>query len=396
MNKFPKIKLADYLYELPNGLIADHPAKHREESKLLFYNKGKIQHCLFKEITRLIPGNSTLFLNDTRVIPARLHFQRKTGAVIEIFLLNPVSHGGKIELTMHSRNTCEWECMIGNLKKWKDGEVLNLKINDITVNANLDNREKGGVKFTWDNNITFSTLLEVIGNIPLPPYIHRDTELSDKVRYQTVYSKTEGAVAAPTAGLHFSKTVLATLKGNKIKLEYLTLHVGAGTFQPISGDSIEEHPMHAEKMVVNRQNIEEIGNSNFPIAVGTTSMRTIESLYWYGLKLQTDKNASFYIEKDFPYKVEESISIQNSMENILKHMERNGLDQLQGITELFIIPGYKFKIVKGLVTNYHLPGSTLILLVAAFVGKDWKNVYQSAKENNYRFLSYGDSSFLLP
>ncbi len=397
MNQFPNIELSDYHFDLPKEYIALRPSKKRGKSKLLIYNKGHIHHAMFENIKDTIPKKSTLFLNDTKVIPARLHFQRQTGAHIEIFLLDPISNGGAMELTMQSSKSCTWECMIGNVKKWKEREILMLHIPkwNMEVSAELINKKDAHVQLHWDSAHSFSELLAEIGNIPLPPYIQREVEESDYERYQTVYSKVEGAVAAPTAGLHFTEEILDALKEKKMDIEYLTLHVGAGTFQPISEGSIDQHPMHAEKIVISKKNILKIINSVFSIAVGTTSMRTLESIYWFGTKLHTNNKAAFFIEKDYPYKAKQ-ISLVQSMKNILQYMSDNNLQSTRGVTEIFIVPGYQFKVVEGLITNYHLPGSTLILLVAAFIGSDWRNVYEEAMKNNYQFLSYGDSSFLMP
>ncbi len=394
MNEFPSINLSDYAYNLPQDLIAKRPEADRAKSKLLHYVKGRINHHSFSDILTLIPTRSTIFLNNTKVIPARLFFKRESGAQIEVFLLEPLSDR-KLEIVMQSRMSCEWKCMIGNLKKWKEDEIISVDTGSSKLYAQLLDRGKMHVALTWDDSIPFSTILTDIGNVPLPPYIDRDADKEDIERYQTVYSEIEGAVAAPTAGLHFTSSILNELGKHHI-IEPLTLHVGAGTFQPILTNSVDKHLMHSEKIILTRKNIENIKNSKFSVAVGTTSMRTLESTYWFGVKLKRDQNASFFIEQNFPYYNEQTLSVEASMDCILHFMDTLGTDTIHGVTEIFIVPGYQFKIVDGLITNYHLPGSTLILLVAAFIGEDWRKVYHEAQTNKYRFLSYGDSSYLVP
>lgn len=404
------IKLEAYNYELPDEHIARYPLEKRDQSKLLLYQNGKIQDRTFYELPRLLPEQSHLFFNATKVIPARLFFQKPTtsqgeGAHIEIFLLNPIAPSHVIGEAMLAKQKCSWHCMIGNKKKWKAELLLqkSLYINDkeVTLYASLENAEKQIVSFSWDQpEITFVDIVEAIGRTPLPPYLRREATDEDKPRYQTVYSKNEGAVAAPTAGLHFTPEVLKTLETKGIQQDYLTLHVSAGTFQPIKAQNVTEHPMHSEQMVITKAHVKHLleHNEGKIIAVGTTSLRTLESLYWYGVLLRQDSDASFKIPKLVAYqeKPENLPSLQESMKNILSYMELRSLDQLMGETEIFIYPGYQFRVCQGLITNFHLPKSTLILLIAAFVGEDWKQIYQHALQNNYRFLSYGDSSLLLP
>ena len=395
MSEFPFINLSDFAFDLPEDLIAKRPVTNRSASKLLHYSKGRITNHSFSDIPSLIPAGSTIFLNNTKVIPARLFFKRKSGAQIEVFLLEPLSKD--LTLVMGSRTSCEWKCMIGNLKKWKEDEIISVDT-DAGGNklcAQLLDRKKMHVALTWDNSAPFSNILTNIGNVPLPPYIDRNADKEDIERYQTIYSEIEGAVAAPTAGLHFTNSLLDKLGKNQI-LEHLTLHVGAGTFQPISAESVDQHPMHSEKIILTRKNIEKIKNSKFSVAVGTTSMRTLESVFWFGVKLKKDPKSSFFIEKNFPYYGDPNLSIEESMDCILRFMNATGVDSIHGVTEIFIVPGYQFKIVDGLITNYHLPNSTLILLVAAFIGSDWRKVYSEAQSHKYRFLSYGDSSYLAP
>lgn len=291
--------------------------------------------------------------------------------------------------------------MIGNARKWKDGEVLEtrvtLKGSEAPIYAKLKDRDQKLVEFSWDNNnLSFGEILDELGRTPLPPYLNRPDSPEDKARYQTVYSKVEGAVAAPTAGLHFTEDILGALEENGIQKQFLTLHVSAGTFQPISVSKVDEHPMHNERIFISKQNIEALLNSSFIIPVGTTSMRTLESLYWYGVKLLIDPEAEFHIEKLFPYQQTENIPLKDSLEAVLKYMNNHQLETINGDTEIFIFPGYNFKVCNALITNFHQPGSTLVLLIAALVGDDWRKIYQHALENDYRFLSYGDSSLLIP
>ncbi len=392
------INLKDYHYDLPEERIAKFPLPQRSQSKLLVYNKAAITHQTFSEIDQYLPQKGVLFFNDTRVIPARLHFYKETGAHIEVFLLEPYAPTRDIPSAMLIKKNCQWRCMIGNLKKWKDDQTLSLSLNDtIQISVRIIHREEQIVELDWNSDHSFVDILELAGKIPLPPYIKRNLTEQDKERYQTVYSEKEGAVAAPTAGLHFDEPALNKIKRRGITLDYLTLHVSAGTFQPVKVDNVIEHPMHYEQVVVSRQNIESLLMNEQVTAVGTTSMRTLESLYWYGADLMLKGKTDFNIEKLRPYAQDTGLPTpKEAMAAIANHMDRNQLDKLSGITEIFIFPGYPFKVCKGLITNYHLPGSTLMLLVAAFIGEDWKKVYRQALDNDYRFLSYGDSSLLIP
>ncbi|WP_436517468.1 S-adenosylmethionine:tRNA ribosyltransferase-isomerase [Ekhidna sp. To15] len=384
------LQLEDFLFELPEERIAKHPPKERADSKLLFYNKGDISHHEFKNIVSLIPAESLLVFNDTKVIPARIIMHKESGARIEIFLLEPISPSKVHEEVMNATGKCAWKCMIGNARKWKPATSLSLP--DLSLEAVRSGDDE--VTFHWDGDATFSDLLTEIGKIPLPPYIDRELEESDQERYQTVYSKMKGAVAAPTAGLHFTTEVIENINAKNIQTDFLTLHVSAGTFQPIKSKNVADHPMHNEQIWVTKKNIENLIKASKVIAVGTTSMRTIESLYWFGVRL-LNSQTDFFIDKNDPYTFE-PINRIAALEAVLNHMNNLGLDKIGGQTEIFIYPGYKFQICEGLITNYHLPGSTLILLVASFIGPDWRTVYESALENDYRFLSYGDSSLLLP
>lgn len=388
-------------YHLPDEKIAKHPLANRDDSKLLRYKKGQISDKVFGEAPQLLKPKTTLVFNNTKVIPARLHFQKDTGAQIEIFLLKPVAPTTVISTVMEATGTVAWECMIGNLKRWKEGVPLKLTLssaqNEIVLKATLTNREERRISFEWDNDsYSFAEIVELAGKVPLPPYLNREAEPEDKPRYQTVYSKEEGAVAAPTAGLHFTKEILTKLEQNGVKESFLTLHVSAGTFQPIKVDDARDHPMHSEQIEVTISSIKDVIDAEQIIAVGTTSMRSLESLYWYGVRLGKG-NEKFSIEKLELYQEASGLPTRKeSFQNILDWMTNKGIDKFSGDTEIFIMPGYQFKVCDGLFTNFHQPSSTLMLLVAAFIGEDWKKVYDHALANDYRFLSYGDSSLLLP
>lgn len=390
-----EILIKDYWYELPPDRIALYPLPERDQSRLLVYKPGRIEHTRFTSLPLLLPDNSTLFLNNTRVIPARLHFQKETGATIELFLLNPVSPGPLVQLAMEAKQSNRWVCTIGNLKRWQVGSKLIKRIGELTLTATLIDRQAGIVEFNWNSSeLSFAEIIVKTGLTPLPPYIKREAEESDRLRYQTVYSNLDGAVAAPTAGLHFTNTVLEELKNLGHKIEFLTLHVSAGTFQPVKVENATEHPMHSEQIIATTRNITELISSSFTIAVGTTSMRTLESLYWYGVKLLQDSQALFQISQFDPYQLTCGISRTKALEAIIEKMEKENLDTITGETSIMIMPGYHFKVTDALITNFHQPGSTLMLLVAAFVGSDWKRIYEEALNNKYRFLSYGDSSIL--
>ncbi|AFL85624.1 S-adenosylmethionine:tRNA-ribosyltransferase-isomerase (queuine synthetase) [Belliella baltica DSM 15883] len=395
-----ELKLSDYEYTLPEEKIAKFPLEKRDASKLLHFKDGKIEHLQFAQLPDLVPVGSLMVFNNTKVIPARLIFQRSTGAKIEIFLLKPIAPTTVINEVMIKTETVSWECMIGNLKKWKTDEILSGEViyqnKIIKLNASLIDQENRIVKFTWDAEVPFVSIVEASGEVPLPPYLNRKPTEEDRPRYQTVYSKNEGAVAAPTAGLHFTDKVLQKLAANKVKEEFLTLHVGAGTFQPIKTETITAHNMHSEQVVVSISTIQNITeHTQQLIAVGTTSMRSLESLYWFGVKLLREEGHEFLIPKLYPYQDFDQLPTRKeSFETILTFMKKNNLSEITGSTEIFIMPGYNFKVCDGLVTNFHQPGSTLILLIAAFTKKYWKQIYKEALENDYRFLSYGDSSLL--
>lgn len=392
------IRPEDYTYPLPEERIALYPLKERDASKLLVYDKGNITHAQFRNLAEYLPNNTLLVFNDTKVIHARLLFVKPTGAVIEIFLLSPESPSKELHQAMQTRSSCVWKCTIGNLKRWKDNR-LSMHSDAMELYATLYNRDAGTVELSWKpEHHTFAEILHHFGQTPLPPYIHRPAEALDENRYQTVYSRHEGAVAAPTAGLHFTENVFESLKKKGIEWDFLTLHVSAGTFQPIKAADALQHTMHEEQVIIKRNNLEKLLiPDKLVTAVGTTSMRTLESTYWYGVKLLKNPDADFYISQDDPYLSTENLpDLPKAIEAVINRMNALQTDSLTGSTSIYIYPGYRFRVCRGLITNFHLPGSTLILLVAAFVGKDWIKIYNEALHHHYRFLSYGDSSLLIP
>jgi S-adenosylmethionine:tRNA ribosyltransferase-isomerase len=392
------IDINEYKYELPPERIALFPLPQRDHSKLLVYKQGVITPSQFTDLDQFLPAHSMLVFNNTKVIPARLLFKKETGAEIEVFLLNPVSPSPLVSVAMEAQGACEWHVAVGNAKRWNEG-ILRKRVGNHQLAATFIDREKSIVRFKWSDQLSFAEIISHMGATPLPPYLKREAEASDKERYQTIYSEKEGAVAAPTAGLHFTERVFEKLRERKITNDFLTLHVSAGTFQPVKAENALDHPMHAEQMVVSKTNLENLLNQESIVAVGTTSLRTLESLYWYGVKLAGEPDAVFQIAQDEPYqenKRTKTIGRREAFENVLKKMIRDGETQSAGETSIYIVPGYQIKTANALITNFHQPGSTLMLLVSALVGKDWKKIYQTALENNYRFLSYGDSSLLIP
>ena len=395
------IRLEEYVYDLPDERIAHYPLEVRDQSKLLVYQSGNIQHRQFSDLPAQLPPNTLLVFNNTRVIPARAYFQKATGAVIEILLLHPEFPTRIIQDAMLVSRQCVWECMIGNKKRWKVGETLCTDIEigsqEVKLEVAYVDYAKNHVQLSWNADFTFLEIIKALGEIPLPPYLNRDTEEADKQTYQTVYAYHDGAVAAPTAGLHFTDRVFEQLKSKGIRSSFLTLHVGAGTFLPIKVESVTAHQMHSEQVVFSRKLIDDLlASAEIIVPVGTTSLRSLESLYWFGVKLFRKETVEFRIEKLYPYHASEKVlpSPIKALSEVAHFMDKNNLERLIGETEIFIFPGYHFQLCKGLVTNFHQPGSTLILLVAAFVGKDWKQIYTEAFEKKYRFLSYGDSSLL--
>lgn len=408
MKENPKhIHISDFDYELPDERIAKFPLPQRDHSKLLLYKHGEVSDDIFTSLPNYIDSGELMIFNNTKVIQARLHFRKETGALIEVFCLEPVApadYALNFQQTSHSG----WLCLVGNLKKWKEGTLKReLTVKGLPVTLCATRGECRGtshyVEFSWDNpNVTFADILEIFGELPIPPYLNRETEESDKVNYQTVYSKIKGSVAAPTAGLHFTENVLEQLKQKGVELEELTLHVGAGTFKPVKSEEIEGHEMHTEWISVSRHTLERIiAHGGGVVAVGTTSVRTLETLYYIGVILQDNPDASeedLYIKQWFPYSVGEDkeLSSVKALQNIVDYMDRHGMEVFHSCTQIIIAPGYDYHIVKKMITNFHQPKSTLLLLVSAFVKGDWHKIYRYALGHDFRFLSYGDSSLLIP
>ena len=403
-NSVENISISAYNYHLPDDRIAKYPLSERDQSKLLHYSNGKIKVHSFHEIPELLPPSSLLVFNNTRVIHARLLFQKNTGATIEVFCLSPYLPKEYVESFQQTKSNV-WTCMVGNAKRWKNESMSLILDGDggaITLSAKklITQGQEHQIEFSWDNpEYTFSEILEIAGNLPIPPYLNRPSEESDEQTYQTVYSQIEGSVAAPTAGLHFTDSVLQSIVRRNNDLAEVTLHVGAGTFKPVKAEYIGEHEMHTELISVKRSTIEKmLGNESVLVAVGTTSLRTIESLYYIGVKILKGKMVSsdnITVEQWDPYDKENNVySAKESLLAILEYMKNNKMNVLIASTQIMIAPGYEFKFVDGLLTNFHQPKSTLLLLVSAFVGEDWRNIYDFAMNNEFRFLSYGDSSLL--
>ena len=400
--------LNDFQYNLPDDRIARFPLAPRDSSKLLVYRAGQVNHAQFRDLPKLLPEGSFLVFNNTKVIPARLHFTRTTGAVIELFLLNPFTTEASdlqpISVAMEVTGSAIWQGMIGNRKRWKLDETLETQIPTpsgvIKLTAAWYAPAQSAVQLSWQPaQLTFADVIQQAGQIPLPPYLKRDATDADRTTYQTVYSEKEGAVAAPTAGLHFTPDVFAQLTERNIRHDYLTLHVGAGTFQPIKTDDVRQHQMHTEQVVYSRKNIENLlSHLNHIIAVGTTSMRALESLYWMGVRLIKKEPNPFLLDQEYAYQLpaNEQPDLRTSLEAVVAYLKQINQDEIVAHTGIYIVPGYTMKVCKGIITNFHQPGSTLILLIAALIGNDWRRLYDEALQNNYRFLSYGDSSLLLP
>ena len=399
------IRISEFNYPLPDERIAKFPLSVRDQSKLLLYRHGEVSEDRFTSLPEYLPSGSLMIFNNTKVIQARLHFRKETGALIEVFCLEPIQPNDYV-LNFQQTSHAAWLCMIGNLKKWKEGSLhkeMNVKGHTITLTATRGECRGTShwVDFTWDNpEITFADILEVFGELPIPPYLNRETQESDKETYQTVYSKIKGSVAAPTAGLHFTERVLQALRDKGVDLEEVTLHVGAGTFKPVKSEEIEGHEMHTEYISVNRQTIEKlIAHGGKAIAVGTTSVRTLESLYYIGVTIASHPDAGqeeLHVRQWQPYETHPTMTTVESLQQILDYMKRHELEALHTSTQIIIAPGYTYHIVQKMVTNFHQPQSTLLLLVSAFVKGNWRTIYDYALAHDFRFLSYGDSSLLIP
>ncbi|MDA9121387.1 S-adenosylmethionine:tRNA ribosyltransferase-isomerase [Flavobacteriales bacterium] len=398
------LAITDYTYQLPDARIAKYPLTERDTSKLLVYKDGDISQKVFKDLSALLHPNDCLVFNDTRVIHARIHFQRQTGALIEVMCLEPVEPAEVSEAFIQKKSTV-WRAMVGNGKRWKMGELLTRNITTETatyqLHVELQEREPDAyiVRFSWDADFTFAEVLDDAGILPLPPYLNRDTEQEDEERYQTVYAQADGSVAAPTAGLHFTQSVFNDLKEQQVQSVFVTLHVGAGTFKPVKSDTMQDHEMHKERILVSVNAIEKMrgaAENNRIIAVGTTSLRTIESIYWFGVKLLAQyEMKEFFVGQWEPYELaDKTVEVSAVLNAVLEWMLKNGKSYLNGYTQVLIAPGYQIRMANALITNFHQPQSTLLLLVAALIGPDWKRVYNYALENNFRFLSFGDSSIL--
>ena len=408
------ISIEDYNYPLPDERIAKYPLGERDASKLLVLKNGEITSSHFKNIDDFLPKDSLLIFNETKVVRARLQFTKESGASIEIFCLEPITGNGDYQLAFSSASPSRWRCLVGNSRRWKS-DKLTMAVEVTKTPRHQDTKTKATlyaervekndnysvIEFSWEPaELSFAEILEAAGEIPLPPYLHREAEASDRERYQTVFAKHEGSVAAPTAGLHFTNELIDKLKSEGIAFEEVTLHVGAGTFRPVSSETIGEHEMHSETIVVRKSCIENLIKNcdKTIIPVGTTSMRTIESLYWIGLMLIEEglEERNLHLNQWFPYKERESLpSAEESLSTILKYMEKHQMNVFHASTALMIAPSCKINIAKALITNFHQPKSTLLLLVSALIGDKWKEAYQYALNNDFRFLSYGDSCLFL-
>ncbi len=394
------IQISEYNYELPDERIAKFPLPQRDTSKLLIYNHGEVAEDSFRNLPTHLPEGALMVFNNTRVIQARLHFRKETGAAIEIFILEPALPE-EYQENFLCRGRCEWFCLVGNLKKWKEGALnRSIEVNgqDICLKATRLGTQGTSHRsaFSWDGDATWAEILEAMGELPIPPYLNRKTEESDKETYQTVYSKIKGSVAAPTAGLHFTERVLGELDAHGIEREEVTLHVGAGTFKPVKSEEIGGHEMHTEHIAVRRSTIEKlIAHEGRAIAVGTTSVRTLESLYYMGVRAAQGEE-DLHVPQWMPYEYTGTMSATDALRALFDYMERHTLDVLHSSTQIIIAPGYSYHIVRMMVTNFHQPQSTLLLLVSAFVKGDWRKIYDYALGHDFRFLSYGDSSLLIP
>ncbi|MCA8831300.1 S-adenosylmethionine:tRNA ribosyltransferase-isomerase [Hymenobacter pini] len=401
-----QLSIHDFTYQLPPERIAPEPLAERDQSKLLLFQEGTIQDRQFQELPALLPTASLLVFNDTKVVRARLFARRPTGGVVELFCLEPVAPHTAIEPAMQQTGSCVWKCLVGNGRRWKEGAVtleFEAEGQPAVLSAERVEQREGYalIRFSWEPaHLPFAEVLRGAGHLPLPPYLNRADTAVDAVRYQTVYAAHEGAVAAPTAGLHFSDKVLAELATRHISSAHVTLHVGAGTFQPVKAEQMEDHAMHGEPISVSAETLRQL-LQQMPepiIPVGTTSLRTLESLYWLGARLVQEPTAepTWHVSQWQPYEPQTEVAAAAAFQALLDYLAQSGSDVLHATTQLLIAPGYRFRVISGLITNFHQPESTLLLLVAALIGPQWRTVYEHALAHNYRFLSYGDSSLLLP
>lgn len=386
------IKKSDFFFELADEQIAKYPLAERDQSKLLVQRKGKTIHSAFSAIGDYLDKNTLLVMNNAKVIPARLYFKRESGAAIEVLLLEP-SLPANYEEAFNTKAKCRWKCIIGNSKKWKDEEYIQLADNPTLLSAKLIDRQERIVELSWESGQSFTDLLDTIGELPLPPYLNRATEESDTDTYQTVFAKNAGSVAAPTAGLHFTANVFSGLREKGVELEEVTLHVGAGTFLPVKEDNVVDHDMHREHFEITIATLDTLIAKPSRVCVGTTSMRVLESMYWLGIQLSKG-NTSLLVHKLEPYETQSDLSYEESLSVVRDYMNTNVIQVLQAATEILILPHYKPRSIIGLITNFHLPESTLLMLIASVVGDSWRQIYEEAKRKGYRFLSYGDSSLL--
>ncbi len=401
MTAYKNISINDFTYHLPDERIARYPLAQRDASKLLIFKDKEISQTIFREITNQLPQGSLLVFNNTKVVQARMHFRKETGANIEIFCIEPVEPK-EFAMAFSSTGSCRWTCIAGNLKKWKDGKLTKIFYIDNTeyvleIERVASVEKMQVIDFKWNSNdISFAQIMEVCGEMPIPPYLNREAEPSDTENYQTVYSKINGSVAAPTAGLHFTENVFNSLKIKNIKTDELTLHVGAGTFVPVKSETIGGHTMHTEHFFVSKSLIRKLlVNKEKVIAVGTTSVRTLESIYWLGVKCLMGEAQPEFVSQWDAYELKNDVSTEQSLGVLLEYMQQKNIEILKAATQIIIVPTYTFRIINGIVTNFHQPQSTLLLLIAAFVGENWKSIYNYALQNQFRFLSYGDSSLLL-
>ncbi|WP_299759990.1 S-adenosylmethionine:tRNA ribosyltransferase-isomerase [uncultured Pontibacter sp.] len=398
-----KLAIKDFVYELPEARIAKFPLPERDQSKLLLYRQGQMADHTFTNLPQLLPPHTLLVFNDTKVVQARLLMQKETGGLVEIFCLEPVAPHQEIQLAMQQTGSSTWKCLVGNNKRWKSGPVqLHFEGGVLQAERLLQQEGHFLICFTWEPaELTFAEVLERCGRLPLPPYLNRDLTPDDHTRYQTIYANQQGAVAAPTAGLHFTDRVMAALQSQGIATAYLTLHVGAGTFKPVKADTMEAHEMHAEQLYITKSVLQRLQHQQGKpvIPVGTTSMRSLESIYWLGAKVLEQPELPMQELQVSQWQAYESInppSAADALQALLDYMTHLSVDHLHASTQIIIAPGYIFRMCHGLVTNFHQPESTLLLLVSALIGENWRKVYQHAMEHDYRFLSYGDSSLLLP